>query len=94
MHRIMIAAVATMLATPALADQRIVIAHGVPIARVSYAGLDLKSGGGRKQMAHRIRVAAEKLCLGAVVETEAGKNGCYVAAVTSGLTQMNALAGL
>ena len=94
MHRIMIAAVAAMLATPALADQRIVIVSGVPIARVSYSGLDLKSDGGRRQMAHRIRVAAEKLCVGAYVETEAGRNGCYVAAVSSGLTHMNALAGL
>jgi len=94
MHRILIAAVAAMLATPASADQRIVISKGVPIARVSYSGLDLRSADGRRHMARRIRVAAEQLCVGAFFETEAGRNGCYIAAVTSGLNQMNALAGL
>ena len=99
MYRLLIASVAASIATAAAAsDDRIVIVESAaPTARVSYAGLDLQSTQGRRQMARRIRVAAERICVGTTVAT--GITGpvsspCYVAAVNSGVSQMNALAGL
>ena len=99
MYRLLIAPVAASIATAAAAsDDRIVIVErAATTARVSYAGLDLQSTQGRRQMARRIRVAAERICVGTTVAT--GITGpvsspCYVAAVNSGVSQMNALAGL
>ena len=100
MYRLLIASVVASIATAAAAasDDRIVIVESAaPTARVSYAGLDLQSTQGRRQMARRIRVAAERICVGTTVAT--GITGpvsspCYVAAVNSGVSQMNALAGL
>ncbi|SRR5690349_10294594 len=96
MYRLLILAAAALFATPASASQSIVIVYdGVPTAHVSYADLDLGSKSGRARMARRIRVAAEDVCLGAAIETsviEPLRNDCYVAAVASGMSQLDAIA--
>jgi len=98
MYRMMIFAGAAFLATAASANQRIVIvSDGVPTAHVSYADLDLRSHSDRSRMARRIRIAAEDICVGSAIETSVIgplRNDCYVAAVASGIRQMNAIAGI
>ena len=99
MYRLLIASVAASIATAAAAsDDRIVIVESnAPTARVSYAGLDLQSTQDRRQMARRIRIAAERICVGTTVATgitEPVSSPCYGAAVNSGVSQMNTLAGL
>jgi UrcA family protein len=96
MIRLLIATTAAMLATSASASiQPTVFVDGVPTARVSYAGLNLHSTDGRTHMAHRIRLAAEHLCAGSYYETSMImplRNDCYVAAVSSGMTQVEEIA--
>jgi len=96
-YRFLIASIAASLATSAAAEERILIVDSVPTARITTAGFDLQSAKGRKQVTRRIRLAAERVCVGTVVETGITApitNPCYVAAVTSGVSQLNALAGL
>jgi hypothetical protein len=48
------------------------------------------------RMGHRIRSTAQRLCLDSFMETSASepfRNDCFVAAVTSGMTQMAEIAG-
>ena len=91
MYRILILTAAALFATTANANQRIIVVDGVPTAHISYADLN------RSHMAHRIRPAAEEICVGTFVETsilEPQHNDCYVAAVASGMSQLNAIAAL
>ena len=97
MYRILILTAAALFATTANANQRIIVVDGVPTAHISYADLNLHSAAGRSHMAHRIRLAAEEICVGTFVETsilEPQHNDCYVAAVASGMSQLNAIAAL
>jgi UrcA family protein len=97
MFRILSAMAAAMLATSASASiGPIVYVDGVPTAHVSYADLNLHSPGDRVRMGHRIRSTAQRLCLDSFMETSASepfRNDCFVAAVTSGMTQMAEIAG-
>ena len=97
MYSLLIASVAASLASSATAsNDRILIVNGVATARISTAGVDLQSAMGRKQVTRRIRLAAERVCVGTFVDTgitAPTTNPCYVAAISSGLSQMNALAG-
>ena len=96
MFRIFIAATAAVLATSASASIQPIVVDGVPTARVSYADLNLHSAAGQAHMAHRIRSAAERLCVRSFNETgftEPPRNDCYVAAVASGMTQLADIAG-
>jgi len=97
MYRTLIFTAAALFATSANANQRIIVVNDVPTAHVSYADLDLRLAAGRRHMAHRIRLAAEEICVGTFVETsilEPQHNDCYVAAVASGMSQLNAIAAL
>lgn len=97
MIRILTASAAALLATsvPASAGQTRIYVDDLPKARVSYAGLDLRTVDGRSHMARRIRLAAEDLCKENFVEasiTEPARNDCYVAAVASGIRQLDTIA--
>jgi UrcA family protein len=96
MIRILIATAAAMLATPASASiEPTVFVDGVPTTRVSYADLNLHSRAGRTHMAHRIRLAAERVCVGSYYEASMIvplQNDCYVAAVSSGIAQVEEIA--
>lgn len=96
MIRILTATVAAMLATSASADQSsVIIVDGAPTARVSYADLNLQSNAGRLRMTHRIRSAAERMCVNPfyrVSITEPERNDCYRVALADGMTQLEAIA--
>jgi UrcA family protein len=69
--------------------------EGAPTARVSYAGLDLNSAAGRRQLTDRIQSAASGLCVEPIVRPIAEKMDqarCYRRAVSSGEIQMSQLA--
>jgi UrcA family protein len=95
MIRILTAMVAVTLASAASANEtRIIVINGSPTAHVSYADLNLQSNSGRARMARRIRVAAEMVCDGSAIETsviEPLRNDCYVAALASGMRQLDAI---
>ena len=99
MARFLIAALAASLTTSAAASNRqpIIVIDGIPTARISTAGFDLQSPKDRSQVTRRIRLAAEKVCVHTVFDTGISAQlttPCYVAAVRSGVSQLNALAGL
>ena len=96
MYRLLIASVAASLATSAAAAEAIVVTDSVPTARISTAGINLQSSKGRKTVMRRIRLAAERVCVGTFLDagsTLPVATPCYDAAVNSGRSQMKALAG-
>jgi UrcA family protein len=64
----------------------------VPFKVVSYADLNLGSKAGQDRLVHRIRSAAEDICLESnkeQVKFETARRHCYSAALKSGFNQMN-----
>ncbi|MCW3838450.1 UrcA family protein [Sphingomonas canadensis] len=52
----------TLIALPLLIAAAPAIAQDAPVARVSYADLDLGSAAGRAQLEHRIQAAVRLVC--------------------------------
>lgn len=97
MIRILTATTAMMIATSASAGEHRIYVDDLPTARVSYAGLNLRTTAGRSHMARRIRFAAEDLCKDSFVNvsiTEPDRDDCYSTAVGSGMRQIDAIAGV
>lgn len=77
----------------ALAQPPVVVTgDALPFQVVSYADLNIGSKAGQDRLVHRIRSAAEDLCLNSSkeqVKFEAARHRCYSTAVNNGITQMN-----
>ena len=75
------------------AQPPVVITGGeMPYQVVSYADLNINSPAGQDRLTHRIRAAAEDICLTdnkEQVKFEAARHVCYSTAVKNGMTQMN-----
>ncbi|MCH8615668.1 UrcA family protein [Sphingomonas sp. SM33] len=77
----------------AFAQPPVVVTGGTaPFQVVSYADLNISSKAGQDRLVHRIRSAAEDICLDSSkeqVKFEAARRHCYSTALDSGMTQMN-----
>ena len=96
MYRLLIASVAASLATSAAAADPIVVTDNVLTAQISTADVNLQSSKGRKTVMRRIRLAAERVCIGTFLDTGSTlpvATPCYEAAFNNGVSQMKALAG-
>ena len=75
------------------AQPPVVITGGeLPFQVVSYADLNINSPAGQDRLTHRIRAAAEDICLSSSkeeVKFENARHQCYSTAVKNGMTQMN-----
>ena len=95
-YRLLSASVAALVATSATAAEPIVVTDNVLTARIDTADVDLQSAKGRKTVMRRIRLAAERVCVGTFLDTGSTipvATPCYDAALNSGRSQMKALAG-
>jgi UrcA family protein len=80
-----------------VAAQPPVVVTASPFKVVSYADLNISSQAGQTRLVHRIRAAADDLCLEdnrEEVKVKAARRTCFDTAYNGGLAQMNmAIAG-
>jgi UrcA family protein len=96
--RTLIASAFLMFASAASASATIQnVAHDPARASVTYDDLDLKSPKGVARLQHRIRSAAQQVCIeeesgSGLINPMADQSECYRVAVASGMSQLNEIA--
>jgi UrcA family protein len=99
MTRILIASACLLFASAASATSPVTYSSGPPpTARISVADVDIGSAPGRAVVETRIRMAARKVCLelpdsSPIVQPKFRLGDCYVLATSSGISQLEQLAG-
>ena len=96
MNKIVIAATAIALATPAMAGEPVTVVgtSDVPQARIVYGDLNLSNDSGLKTLKQRVRGAAKDMCLvhyQATLSERAARQKCYSTARADGYAQAEAL---
>lgn len=98
MTRTLLASAFLMVASAASANATItIVANDPPTARVTYGDLDLRSPSGVRNLQHRIRSAAQRVCTEAeggdgLANPMADRTECYTMAVGAGMSQLNRIA--
>jgi UrcA family protein len=94
MTRIIFASAFLMFASAASATAPIrIVGHDPATARVTYDDLDLSSPKGVGRLQHRIRSAAQQVCIdeefsSGIIDPMGDQTECYRVAVASGMSQM------
>ena len=96
MKKLLIAAAATALATPAIASEPVTVfgQSDVPTARIVYGDLNLANKAGLDRLKQRVRGAAKDMCLvhyQTTLSQRSERQRCYSTARNDGYAQAEAL---